>query len=112
MTALTLILSVLTLAAAGAALWVALLSRGDSLTVRRELALHRDAHASGREERRVVRHRPAPEQPQEHDERAWLGRDPLPDSGEPTEELAAQHPPTEERPAVRLPRPGRAGGAR
>jgi hypothetical protein len=103
-----LIVAALALGGAAAALWVAVLARGEAITCRRELARHRKAHAEAAEERRAARHH-QPE-PQPFDERAWPGQDPLP--GLPTEQIAAQAPPTRQAPAVQLPRPGRTGGQR
>jgi len=118
MTIAALIVAALALGLAAAAIYLAVQARGDALTCRRELSRHRKAHADGQEERRAGRRASA--EPEPYDERAWLGREPLPDEHPPTapvdafgpatEALAAQDAPTREARAVQLPRPGRIGG--
>ncbi len=104
MTLAAIITAALALLLSAAALWVAVVSRADARTCRRELARHRAAHADAAEERRagaraqqaVLRGTPPPSRHQEPEE---------PDVP-PTAALAAQDAPTQVRPAVRLPRPG------
>lgn len=123
MTTAALIVAALALALAAFSVWVGVQARAEAVTARRELATHRKAHADNAEERRAGRRTPPDavptgmwakpaERPQEHDERAWLGRDPLPDPEPATEQMAAQDAPTQMRPAVALPRPGRIGDSR
>lgn len=115
MTLGALIIAALALGLSAVAVWVAVVSRADALTCRRELARHRQAHADQAEERRagaraqrtVLRGTPPPSAPRVGVPGDARHADPEEQDGEPTGELAAQDAPTQMRPAVRLPRPGR-----
>ncbi len=98
MTVATLTLSLIALAVAALAMWVAARAHDRAVEANRQIARHRHSHAERAAEQPAARHSGTPGPPPA-----------VSDDGPSTEQLAIPDLSTQARPAVRLPRPGQIG---